>query len=87
MRILVTGATGYVRRRTPVTLDAAQPAATSAGLAEAGPTDVVYHLVHGIGQPGYRGADSAAAATVAEAAKAAGVPDILVDRTPKGRPA
>ncbi len=45
--------------------------------AEAGPIDVVYYLVHGIGQPDFRDADNTAAANVAEAAKAAGVRRIV----------
>lgn len=108
MRILVTGATGYVGSRlvtaliadghrvvtatrkprrlkrfgwydgiTPVAMDAAEPGATSAAFAAAGPVDVVYYLVHGIGQPGFRAADNAAATNVAEAAKAAGVRRIV----------
>ncbi|MFV0495588.1 NAD(P)H-binding protein [Mycobacterium sp.] len=112
MRILVTGATGYVGSRlvaallagkhevlaasrnpdllkkfgwcddvTPIKLDAADPAKTSAALADAtaasGPIDVLYYLVHGIGQPGFREADNAAAANVAAAARDAGVRRIV----------
>ncbi|MGZ4514577.1 MAG: NAD(P)H-binding protein [Mycobacterium sp.] len=104
MRILVTGATGYVGSRlvtalladrhhvvaatrnpdrlmrfgwfddvTAVTLDAADPASTRAAFADAGPVDVVYYLVHAIGQPGFREADKAAAANLAAAARDAGV--------------
>ena len=104
MRILVTGATGYVGSRlvtalladrhhvvaatrnparlmrfgwfddvTAVTLDAADPASTRAAFADAGPVDVVYYLVHAIGQPGFRDADKAAAANLAAAARDAGV--------------
>ncbi len=68
---------GWYHDVTPIVLDAADPAATSAAVAEAGPIDVVYYLVHGIGQPGFRDADSKAAANVAEAAKAAGVRRIV----------
>jgi uncharacterized protein YbjT (DUF2867 family) len=108
MRILVTGATGYVGSRlvaallanghqvvaatrnrdrlrrlgwfedvTPVTLDASDPASARAAFASAteaaGPVDVVYYLVHAIGQPGFRDADRAAAANIATAARDAGV--------------
>ncbi|MGH3634631.1 MAG: NAD-dependent epimerase/dehydratase family protein, partial [Mycobacterium sp.] len=93
MRILVTGATGYVGSRlvtallaagrqvlaasrdpvrlgrlgwvddvTAVALDASDPTSARAAFAVAGPVDVVYYLVHAIGQPGFRGADRAAAA-------------------------
>ncbi|WP_156734783.1 MULTISPECIES: NAD(P)H-binding protein, partial [unclassified Mycobacterium] len=108
MRVLVTGATGYVGSRlvtalladrhhvvaatrkperlrrfgwfddvTPVTLDAADPASTRAAFADAGHVDVVYYLVHAIGQPGFRDADNAAAANLAAAARDAGVRRIV----------
>jgi uncharacterized protein YbjT (DUF2867 family) len=112
MRILVTGATGYVGSRlvtalltnqhqvvaatrnlkrlkrlgwfadvTPVTLDASDPVSARAAFASsedaAGPIDVVYYLVHGIGQPGFRDADKAAAANVAAAARDGGVRRIV----------
>src|SRR5689334_6253833 len=98
MRILVTGATGYVGSRlitqllseghdvvatsrnagrladfgwysdvTSVALDAHDPASARTAFAEAGPVEVVYYLVHGIGQPDFRKADNAAAEHVAEA--------------------
>src|SRR6478672_1901481 len=108
MRILVTGATGYVGSRlvaellshghevvttsrnverladfgwfdqvTPVALDAHDPASARSAFVVGGPIDVVYYLVHGIGQPGFRDADNAAATNVAEAAKDAGVRRIV----------
>ncbi len=108
MRILVTGATGYVGSRlvtelleaghdvlaatraperlggfgwfddiTPVELDAADAESARAALAGAGPVDVIYYLVHAIGQPGFRDADRAAAENVAAAAKSAGVRRIV----------
>ncbi len=108
MRILVTGATGYVGSRlvtallgdghqvvtatrnparlkrlgwfddvTPVALDASDPESVRAGLAAAGPIDVLYYLVHAIGQPGFRDADKAAAHNVAVAARDAGVGRIV----------
>jgi uncharacterized protein YbjT (DUF2867 family) len=108
MRILVTGATGYVGSRlitqllseghdvvatsrkvdrladfgwhsdvTSVALDAHDPVSAQRAFAEAGPVEVVYYLVHGIGQPDFRQADNAAATNLAEAAKDAGVRRIV----------
>src|SRR5947209_7125780 len=108
MRILVTGATGYVGSRVvtallanghqvvaatrrperlkrlgwfvdvaPVTLDASDPVSALAGMDAAGPVDVLYYLVHGIGQPGFRDADKAAATNLALAARDAGVRRIV----------
>jgi uncharacterized protein YbjT (DUF2867 family) len=108
VRILVTGATGYVGSRlvtallgaghqvlagtrdparlarmgwfddvTPVALDASDAESARAVFAAAGPLDVVYYLVHTIGQPGFRDADRAAAGNVAAAAKAADVRRIV----------
>lgn len=108
MRILVTGATGYVGSRlvttllaaghqvlaasrdparltqfgwfgevTAVQLDASDGDSAHRALVDAGPIDVVYYLVHAIGQPGFRDADRAAAANVGAAAKTAGVGRIV----------
>jgi uncharacterized protein YbjT (DUF2867 family) len=108
MRILVTGATGYVGSRlvtellanqhqvvaasrnperlrrfgwfddvATVTLDASDPASAQAAMDAAGPVDVIYYLVHAIGQRDFRDADMAAAANVAAAARDAGVRRIV----------
>jgi uncharacterized protein YbjT (DUF2867 family) len=108
VRILVTGATGYVGSRlvtallaaghqvlaatrdparltqvgwfddvTVVKLDAVDVDSAHTALADAGPIDVIYYLVHAIGQPGFRDADRAAARNVAAAAKTAGVRRIV----------
>jgi len=60
-----------------VALDAGDPASVRAAFEAAGPVDVVYYLIHTIGQPGFRLADQAAAANVATAAKDAGVGRIV----------
>jgi uncharacterized protein YbjT (DUF2867 family) len=68
---------GWIDDVTPVLLDAADPESVASAFGVAGPVDVVYYLVHGIGQPGYRDADNTAAANVARAAKDAGVGRIV----------
>jgi uncharacterized protein YbjT (DUF2867 family) len=108
VRILVTGATGYVGSRlvttllaaghqvlaasrdparltqfgwfgevTAVQLDASDGDSAHRALVDAAAIDVVYYLVHAIGQPGFRDADRAAAANVGTAAKTAGVGRIV----------
>lgn len=68
---------GWFDDVTPATLDAADPVSTRAAFAGSGPVDVVYYLVHAIGQPGFRDADRAAAANLAAAARDAGVRRIV----------
>ncbi|GGF18966.1 NAD(P)H-binding protein [Williamsia phyllosphaerae] len=108
MRILVTGATGYVGSRlvtellsegheviaasrkpdglaafgwyddvVPVALDASDRTAAATAFGAVGHVDVVYYLVHGIGETDFRHKDNAAARNVAEAAKDAGVSRIV----------
>lgn len=62
------GRLGWCDDVRAVALDACDPESTRAAFAVAGPVDLVYYLVHGIGQPGFRDADNAAAANVAAAA-------------------
>jgi uncharacterized protein YbjT (DUF2867 family) len=68
---------GWADDVVPIELDASDAVSAQAAFAltrdDAGPVDVVYYLVHGIGQPGFRDADNTAAANVAAAARDAGV--------------
>ncbi len=68
---------GWFDDVTAVALDASDAGSVRAAFAAAGPVDVVYYLVHAIGQPGFRDADRSAAANVAAAAKDAGVRRIV----------
>jgi uncharacterized protein YbjT (DUF2867 family) len=68
---------GWFGDVTSVALDASDPASIRAAFADSGPIDVVYYLVHTIGQPGFRDADNAAAANLAAAAGDAGVRRIV----------
>jgi len=68
---------GWFDDVTPVTLDASDPESVRAGMRAAGPIDVVYYLVHAIGQPDFRDADRAGAANLAVAARDAGVRRIV----------
>jgi uncharacterized protein YbjT (DUF2867 family) len=68
---------GWYDDVTSVSLDAHDEASAKLAFAEAGPVDVVYYLVHGIGQPDFRDADNRAAANVAAAARDAGVRRIV----------
>ena len=64
---------GWYDDVTVVKLDASDADSARAALDGAGPIDVVYYLVHAIGQPGFRDADRTAAVNVAAAAKDANV--------------
>lgn len=108
MRILLTGATGYIGSRlvtelleaghevvvtsrnparlgdygwfgdvTVATMDARESDSTAVAFDLAGQIDVVYYLLHGIGETGFRESDNQAAANVAEAARSAGVHRIV----------
>jgi uncharacterized protein YbjT (DUF2867 family) len=68
---------GWYDDVTVVKLDASDADSARAALAGAGPIDVVYYLVHAIGQPGFRDADRVAAGNVVAAAKAANVRRIV----------
>jgi uncharacterized protein YbjT (DUF2867 family) len=68
---------GWFDDVTPVHLDAADPNSVASAFGVAGPIDVVYYLVHGIGQPDFRDVDNRAAANLAQAAKDAGVNRIV----------
>ena len=68
---------GWFHDVVPVTLDASDPVSVRAAMDSAGPVDVLYYLVHAIGQPGFRDADEAAATNLAVAARDAGVRRIV----------
>ena len=68
---------GWFDDVTPVALDASDAESVHEAFAAAGQVDVVYYLVHAIGQPGFRDADRAAAGNVAAAAKDANVHRIV----------
>ena len=68
---------GWFDRVTPTVLDAADPDSADSAFAVAGPVDVVYYLVHGIGQPGFRDGRQPRRGGVAGAAKRAGVKRIV----------
>ncbi len=68
---------GWYDDVTVVKLDASDADSARTALDGAGPIDVVYYLVHAIGQPGFRDADRAAAGNVAAAAKGANVRRIV----------
>ena len=116
VRILVTGATGYVGSRlvtalfaaghqvlaatrdparlgrigwfddvTTVVFDASDPESVRAAFATAGGLDIVYYLVHAIGQPDFRDADRAAASNVAAPACVTWFPTRPVGCSPSGK--
>ncbi|KDF00985.1 NAD-dependent epimerase [Mycolicibacterium aromaticivorans JS19b1 = JCM 16368] len=71
------GRFGWCDQVTAVVFDADDPTSVEAALAVSGHVDVIYYLVHAIGQPGFRERDNAAAANVGKAAAAAGVGRIV----------
>lgn len=71
------GEFGWCDDVSAVHLDASEEASARAALTVAGPVDVVYYLVHAIGQPGFRDADQVAATNVAVAARDTGVRRIV----------
>lgn len=68
---------GWFDDVSPLALDASDAESVHEAFAAAGQVDVVYYLVHAIGQPGFRDADRAAAGNVAAAAKDANVHRIV----------
>ena len=60
---------GWFADVSTVELDAMDTDSVRAGLSAAGPLDVVYYLVHGIGQKNFRRDDEVAAQNVARAAR------------------
>lgn len=68
---------GWYADVTPVALDAADPASVIEAFRRLDAIEVVYYLVHGIGQPDFRNADNAAAGNVGAAAKDTGVKRIV----------
>lgn len=68
---------GWYGEVSTVTLDVNEPDSVATLFDRCGPIDVIYYLIHGIGEPGFRTADNAAARRLAEAAAAAGVPRIV----------
>ncbi|KAA0110107.1 NAD(P)H-binding protein [Mycolicibacterium sp. P1-5] len=71
------GRFGWCDDVTAVIFDADDSTSIETAFAVSGPIDVIYYLVHGIGQPGFRERDNAAAANVATVAAAAGVGRIV----------
>ena len=71
------GRLGWLDDVEVVVLEASDPTSAETAFAVAYPIDVVYYLVHAIGQPDFRHADRAAAANVATAAKDAGVQRVV----------
>ncbi len=68
---------GWFGDVTVVSMDARQSDSAAAAFEKAGDIDVVYYLLHGIGEAGFRESDNRGAAHVAEAARAADVRRIV----------
>ncbi len=71
------GRFGWCDDVTAVLLDADDPSSVESAFAVAGPFDIVYYLVHAIGQPDFRDRDNAAAANLVAVAAATGVRRIV----------
>ena len=61
---------GWYGDVTAVPMDARESHSVTAAFESAGQIDVVYYLLHGIGESGFRESDNRAAANVAEGARA-----------------
>lgn len=68
---------GWHDRVRSIEFDASDPSSVQAGLSAAGDVDVIYYLVHGIGEKNFRDIDRAAAENVAAGAREAGVGRIV----------
>jgi uncharacterized protein YbjT (DUF2867 family) len=68
---------GWYGEVETTTLDTYEADSVATVFDRCGPIDVIYYLIHGIGEPGFRAADNAAARRVAEAAGRAGVRRIV----------
>jgi uncharacterized protein YbjT (DUF2867 family) len=68
---------GWFDRVTTIEFDALDAQSVKAGLRAGGDIDVIYYLVHGIGQPNFRDDDRRSADNVTSAAREAGVGRIV----------
>lgn len=68
---------GWAAEVRAIEFDASDPESVRAGFAQAGDIDVVYYLVHGIGEKNFRDIDRAAAEHVAAGARDRGVGRIV----------
>jgi uncharacterized protein YbjT (DUF2867 family) len=68
---------GWYGEVATVALDTREADSVATLFERCGPVDIIYYLIHGIGEPGFRAADNAAARRVADAAAHAGVRRIV----------